>query len=158
MPRILYFLSLLFISIISLNSCGGNSEKETAQEESLENENKEIQTKSAEIEANEPETQKINEVKDLPSIYWGVWVNEGELSKLDIKDDGTCELTQDNPEEESINIKGEWESTEKGIQISWEKPYMNKKVIEYRFEQTDTQKLLFREMDGNEEMAFYQDL
>jgi len=158
MPRPLYFLSFLLIFTFFLHACGGGSEKETAQEEDMENTESAMQKKSAEIEAIEPETQSIEDIKDLPSIYWGTWINEGELSKLELKDDGTCELQQDNPEAESLKIQGEWESNQKGIKIIWEKPYMDKTTIEYRFEQTESQKLLFWKVEGNEQMAFYQDL
>lgn len=158
MPRIFYIISFFFVFSFSMTYCGGLSQKDTAQDEITEADKKDIETQSAEIEAQEPETLKIDDIKDLPSIYWGTWINEGELSQLEIKDDGTCELSQDNLEEKSLKITGKWVSSEKGIKITWEKPYMGKKVIEYRFEQTENQKLLFREIDGNEAMAFYQDL
>lgn len=155
MPRILFHYSFLLFFV---TSCGGGSHKEIVQTETNNLSVKDMKTQSAEIEAQEPEAQRIEDIKDLPSIYWGTWTNEGELSTLEIKDDGNCELEQDNPEEESIQIKGKWESTEKGIKITWNQPYKTQKIIEYRFEQTDSQKLLFQVINGQATMAFYQNL
>lgn len=98
------------------------------------------------------------QLDSIDAIFIGTWINEGELSNLQVEASNTCLVRYFDQEEGEVAIKGTCEQQGEDLVIRWEKPFFGQAESSYFYKKTDSQKLLMQRFEDNREhVAFYRE-